>query len=286
MFVKCFCLVLLMFSNFLMAADETADFSGWNGRLYTENRRVQSVWAENFLNEIPLKGDEEILDFGCGTGENTRLLLKRLTRGKITGFDKAQSQIDVAKSNSRSEREPVFLVQDITKYHPDFQNIDIIVSTVTLHWVEDQDSVIKHAHSYLRKGGKIYFLIPTRWDLFTQLVETFQVMKKHINYVKYLANTKPQCFVHKPDQYTDRLVKNGFRLENLRVRPKENAFSKDEFIKWLRAWVFAEFYTIPEEAREQFLIDFVDTYVGQPEVFKDDQIHYYGYLMEIEATKL
>ena len=48
------------------------------------------------------------------------------------------------------------------------------------------------------------------------------------------------------------------------LRPKENIFpSRDGFSIWLRAWLFAEFSAIPETMREEFLQDFVNTYMSQ-----------------------
>jgi trans-aconitate methyltransferase len=278
--------VTFIFSFCLIAADSNP--SEWKGPLYRRTNDNQAGWARPFLEKIPLEGHERILDLGCGDGKNTAWLFNKIHQGKVVGSDKSPSMIGAAQSYAEgSDGRLSFVVQDMTEQGFEAESFDIIVSTTALHWVENQDAVLKNAHYYLGSGGQIYFLIPSRCDLFFQLTNTFSEMRMSAKYEDYLKHAKPQVFNHKPDDYTTLLITNGFRLNSLLLRPKENTFAScDSFSVWLNSWLFAEFSAIPKTMRDEFLQDFISTYMRQDgAVDSEGKIHYYGYLMEIEATK-
>lgn len=278
------CIFALTISTYLSAAEATV----WKGELYAGNNNLQVQWAQLFFQKIPVKGHEQILDLGCGDGTNTRALFDRVPQGRVYGIDKSKSMIEAAQNNIPKDSDRLcFFVHDVTQSCFEPESFDIVVSTTALHWVEDQDAVVENTYYYLRLGGKLYFLIPTRMDLFFQYSNTFKAIKKLEKYKQYLKDAKQQIFVHKPDDYIDRLVRSGFRLDSLLVRSKENVFdSSESFRNWSRAWIFANFNTIPETMQEEFLTDFVDIYITQPGATDNNGlIHYYGYLMEVVATK-
>lgn len=127
--------IAFAFSLSLTAADVAP--SPWLGKPYLLNNIVQGGWARPFLDKIPLKGDERILNLGCGDGKNTKVLFDRVTQGLVYGVDKSASTIAAAlKHAENSDGRLKFLVQDMTEcaFEPD--SFDVVVSTTALHWVE------------------------------------------------------------------------------------------------------------------------------------------------------
>ena len=53
------------------------------------------------LDRLPLRGDETVLDAGCGSGRVTRLLLERLPRGHVVAVDSAPSMVEHAREALR-----------------------------------------------------------------------------------------------------------------------------------------------------------------------------------------
>ena len=49
---------------------------------------------------LALKGDETVLEIGCGHGVAVRLALVQLTSGSVTALDRAQKMIDMVASGS------------------------------------------------------------------------------------------------------------------------------------------------------------------------------------------
>ena len=67
-----------------------------------------------FVESIGLKGDEKVLDFGAGWGENTRYISQRLKGdGRVTALDVSKQWQDVAKKR-------------LVRYH----NVDLVNADV------------------------------------------------------------------------------------------------------------------------------------------------------------
>ena len=47
---------------------------GWNGKDYERHSSHQRQWGSGLIAELTLRGDERILDLGCGDGSLTRQL--------------------------------------------------------------------------------------------------------------------------------------------------------------------------------------------------------------------
>lgn len=49
---------------------------------------------------LALKGDETVLEIGCGHGVAARLVLEQLTSGRVTALDRSQKMIDMVAAGS------------------------------------------------------------------------------------------------------------------------------------------------------------------------------------------
>ena len=52
----------------------------WDAATYDRVSAPQVEWALKVLERLPLRGDETVLDAGCGSGRVTQLLLERLPK--------------------------------------------------------------------------------------------------------------------------------------------------------------------------------------------------------------
>src|SRR5437879_8755893 len=69
----------------------------WNATVYHQISAPQVNWGKKVLARVSLRGDETVLDAGCGTGRLTRDLLEALPRGRVVGLDLSQNMIDAAR---------------------------------------------------------------------------------------------------------------------------------------------------------------------------------------------
>src|ERR1700757_2664423 len=70
----------------------------WNATVYHQVSAPQVSWGKKVLARVSLRGDETVLDAGCGTGRLTRDLLEALPRGRVVALDASQNMIDAARA--------------------------------------------------------------------------------------------------------------------------------------------------------------------------------------------
>ena len=54
-------------------------------------------WGSDVLERLPLRGDETVLDAGCGTGQITERLVERLPRGRVVALDGSPAMVEAAR---------------------------------------------------------------------------------------------------------------------------------------------------------------------------------------------
>jgi trans-aconitate methyltransferase len=78
----------------------------WNAEEYRTSSSNQKKWALELLSKLDLKGNERVLDIGCGDGEITAAIAQRVPRGFAVGIDSSKEMIDLATRRLPSEHHP------------------------------------------------------------------------------------------------------------------------------------------------------------------------------------
>jgi trans-aconitate 2-methyltransferase len=108
--------------------------------------------AAAVLRRLDLRGDETVLDAGCGTGRVSELLLDRLPRGRVLAVDADPRMVELAARNlgDRAEVSRVDLLE-LRLADP----VDAVISTATFHWVLDHERLFERLHAALVPGGQL-----------------------------------------------------------------------------------------------------------------------------------
>lgn len=122
----------------------------WDGTDYARHSAHQRAWGTDILTELPLRGDERILDLGCGDGGVTRRLAARVPRGSVLGIDAAAGMLEAARQQPLPNTAYAELDIDALDFEAEF---DLIYSNAALHWVLDHSRFLANAHRALRPGG-------------------------------------------------------------------------------------------------------------------------------------
>jgi len=69
----------------------------WDGALYEQVNALQRWVADRSLVDVLFRGDEQVLDVGCGDGAITARLADRLSTGEIHGIDVSPRMISAAQ---------------------------------------------------------------------------------------------------------------------------------------------------------------------------------------------
>lgn len=131
----------------------------WDGRDYERHSSYQRAWGSNLIAELSLRGDERVLDLGCGDGSLTCQLAERVPQGSVLGIDAAAEMLDAA----RDKCSPNMTVQHLDINHLDFESaFDLVFSNASLHWVHDHAAILRRIHRALRPHGVL--LAQFGWD--------------------------------------------------------------------------------------------------------------------------
>lgn len=125
----------------------------WDAATYDRVSDVQQAWARAVLDRLPLRGDETVLDAGCGSGAVTRRLLERLPRGRVVAVDASPEMVAHARAALPADR--VTVVEADLAALELAEPVDAVFSNAVFHWVPDHGALFAALHGALRPGGRL-----------------------------------------------------------------------------------------------------------------------------------
>lgn len=126
----------------------------FDGRKYEKASAHQKEWGTAVIAGLTLRGDERVLDLGCGDGLLTARIAELVPDGEVVGIDASQGMIEVARE--KEGRNLRFILKDIESL--DFVGeFDLVFSNAALHWVKDHRTMLQNVRRSLREGGEVRF---------------------------------------------------------------------------------------------------------------------------------
>src|SRR6266496_3625733 len=207
----------------------------WNSEAYHRLSEPQYQWGLNMLKVLAVRGDEHILDAGCGTGRLTAELANRLPPGQVAAVDDSPNMLAKAREflEPKYGSRVTFLQADMSEL-PMIESVDGIFSSAAIHWVKDHRKLFRSFFMALRKTGWLMAQCSGGPNL-SRLMHTVSKVTAHEPYAKYFAEwSDPREYV---DERTtaDRLRVAGF--EDVEVNPRESTVvmkSREDYIEYLR----------------------------------------------------
>ena len=128
----------------------------WDARTYDRIADPMTRWGSAVLDRLPLRGDERVLDAGCGSGRVTEQLVERLPDGHVIALDGSSSMIEAARERLARFGDRVdYVVADLGVPLPIEGQVDAVLSTATFHWVPDHDALFANLAAVTRRGGRL-----------------------------------------------------------------------------------------------------------------------------------
>lgn len=129
----------------------------WNAKDYHRVSNPHVNWGRIVLDRLEVRGDEVVLDAGCGTGRLTGELLERLPNGRVIALDHSPAMLETARLELAPKfgDQVSFFQADLQRLTPEDvgEPVDAIFSTATFHWVLDHDRLFPGLFSVLKPGG-------------------------------------------------------------------------------------------------------------------------------------
>ena len=157
--------------------------------LYSQPQQDFTAWV---LDLIPWKGNEIVLDAGCGAGLYIQPIRKRLTnRGKIISADLSFGMLsDVAKKESASSSN--LLNTNIMRLPIPDASCDILLANHVLYHVPDIQAALKEIKRVLQPGG--YLIAATNAkDSMMKIIEQIEIAYQTLGDPIQIPPTPPRA---------------------------------------------------------------------------------------------
>jgi len=139
---------------------------------------------------LEVKGDEIVLDFGCGSGRFSYWIAPKVS--KVVGLEITPEMIDLAERHRTAENVE-FMVYDGIHFPVVQYPFDIILSVWVLQYVEGEKlkKTVFELAQHLRKGGKLY--------LIEQASDNPKVRRPRVDeYLQAFKESKLECLRYYP----------------------------------------------------------------------------------------
>lgn len=235
------------------------------------------------IRELDLKGDERILDVGCGPGVSTLELAKLLSKGEAIGVDITDKMLEIARQRAKAHRlnNVKFLTEDAMSLSFPDESFDVVFSSYLLPWVPQVDRAISEMQRVLKVGGKIGIIsaAPGCYDLFYKAIAAL-IERYQDYYGKVSAEELIGAKRFKASELQEKFFKAGLSPVKLLYVSFEEATTPELYVKKMNS-VTAELYLKPlpqqmwPEAR-MYLLERLEEFGGEELLARERSIMLIG----------
>jgi trans-aconitate 2-methyltransferase len=248
--------------------------SRWEGAAYSSVGELQRSLALAEIDAYPWRGDESVLDVGCGDGAMTAQIAGRVPTGRVLGADVSPGQVEFA-SREHVAANLAFEVQDAARTTAPWP-VDVVTSFNALHWVLDPAAALVSIAATMRPGGQLVVRVvgkgPHRPSLETVIAG---VCASPAWAADFAAAPSPVEHLT-PARWLELLDDAGFCDGRGSLEDRSWDFgSRAGFVDWLRGNSGSWTQRVDPSRVEHFLSDVVDAYEplgGRPGLFRFVQL--------------
>lgn len=161
----------------------------------------RKYYYSNYINSLPIKKTDKIIDFGSGIGVISKLLADKLPKGNLTCIDISERYIASAKKKLKEYSNISFLTGELSNldlHNDEFDAINIhnVLQYIPIH---NRNLMIAEMYRLLRPGGKIYIrelLKDSKSDELKSLFENngFYLLYEEEKRIRMLGDTYSACY--------------------------------------------------------------------------------------------
>lgn len=229
----------------------------WKSGEYHRLSDPQYGWGLKVLKKLqafPLRGDEHILDAGCGSGRVTTELLKAFPQARVTAMDASQNMVDEAGKTLAAFSDRVKVEHlDLLDLSAE-QSFDVVFSTAVFHWIKDHPKLFSNLLRALRPGGLLLAQCGGGENL-KRLRERADRGTTLPEYAPYFQDWQKIWEYPTPEVTAERLQRAGFVEIQTVLEPAPATLPDEQTFRAFCATITLGPYVqrLPEELQDRFL---------------------------------
>lgn len=258
----------------------------WDAKDYAKNSAVQFDWARELIDKLALKGDEALLDIGCGDGKVSAALSQRLPAGSVLGVDSSEQMVSLA-GDSFPVREygNVSFAQVDARALTFVGEFDVVFSNAALHWIQGHAPVLAGIARSLKDGGRFLLQMGGQGNV-VDLIAVLDEMIASAEWAEYFVDFSFPYGFYGPEQYAGWMAEAGLVAERLELIPKDMVHeSADALVGWVRTTWLPYTQRVPAARREIFVEELVAKYLAAHPPDSDGRTCVRMVRLEVEGYK-
>ncbi len=208
----------------------------WDAALYAGNGRFVALLAESLVEALDPRPGERILDLGCGDGFLSRRIAE--SGATVVGVDSSPEMVAAAKDQGADAR--CVSAESL----PFDQEFDAVFSNAALHWMNDQDAVLRSVRRALKPGGRFVAECGGQGNIAAIRVALLAVLTAHGIPAERVENN----VFFGPAEYRARLESHGYLVEEITLIPRPTPLASG-MAAWLETFRSSVLELLPQEKR-------------------------------------
>ena len=230
----------------------------WDAEVYDQVAQPQYEWSREVLERLPLRGDETVLDAGCGSGRVTEALVERLPAGRVIAVDASNSMVE--KARERLGEAADVRQGDLAELQLE-QQVDAVFSNAVFHWLLDHDRLFERLFAALAPGGMLVAQCGGEGNV-ASLAATIRAVAAEQSFAVHLRDLPSLWNFASPQDTERRLRAAGFAGVRCWLQPK--SVKPERPREYLEAVTLGpHLQHLPAELRDPF-VDRVAAEAGEP----------------------
>jgi trans-aconitate 2-methyltransferase len=222
----------------------------WNPEQYGRFRDERARPFFDLLDLVQPRPGMRVVDLGCGTGELTRELHRKLAARETIGIDNSPAML--ARSAAFAGDGLRFEQGDIGAFASE-GGYDLVFSNAALHWIPDHEALLPRLAAALTETGQLAVQVPANDDhpSHTTAVE----VAREAPFREALGGHVRESPVLAPEVYATLLHRLGFREQHVRLQVYAHELgSREAVVEWVRGSVLTDYERrLPAELWPRFL---------------------------------
>jgi len=258
----------------------------WNAEDYHQSSPAQRQWAQELIGKLQLRGNEHVLDIGCGDGKVTAEIAQHLRDGRVVGIDASSEMIRFASDHFPPDRYPNLAFTEMAAQDITFrEGFDVVFSNAALHWVPDHRPVLAGIGRALRPGGRLLIQMGGRGNA-ASVFEAFETLRQQSPWDRRFAGFSFTFGFFGPEEYRTWLHDAGLEPVRVELIPKDMAYpSREGFAAWVRTTWLPHLQHLHPDLRPRFIDALYDKYIALYPPDAQGTVHIGMVRLEAEAGK-
>jgi trans-aconitate 2-methyltransferase len=209
----------------------------WNPEQYARFRRERAQPFFDLLDLVQPRAEMRVVDLGCGSGELTRELHRRLAARETLGIDSSPAML--AKAAAFAGEGLQFQQGDIADFAAE-DAYDLVFSNAALQWVPDQEALLPRLTAALTAHGQLAVQVPSNDDHPSHV--TAAEIARESPFREALGGYVRRSSVLAPEDYATLMHRLGFHAQVVRLQVYVHELeSREAVVDWVRGTLLTDY---------------------------------------------